>query len=362
MKKSAYLMMILLIIIPVSCKQTQAPPEETLPANGIMLTEDEIKGGIMTPEILWKFGRLGPFSLSPDGSSVIYTVTFTDLQTENRTTDLMKINLPGGEPVVLAACDGTSPQWYEEGERIAYVVDGELWTMDKNGSDRKKVNGISGFESFSISPTNDRICFTRRIKLDQTANEKHDLPKARVRIINDLMYRHWNSWSDYSYSHVFVLLHSPGDLLQILSTLWKARNECPTAPYYDESEIAWSPDGKQIAYTSKRLKGIDDALSTNSDIFLYDIKSGKEINITEDNKGYDRYPVFSPDGSRIAFQSMARDGYEADLDRLFIFNIRDNKRTWLSKGWEFDTENVRWADDNNLFLPVPTLAPPRSSE
>ncbi len=350
MKKSAYLMMILLIIIPVSCKQTQAPPEETLPANGIMLTEDEIKGGIMTPEILWKFGRLGPFSLSPDGSSVIYTVTFTDLQTENRTTDLMKINLPGGEPVVLAACDGTSPQWYEEGERIAYVVDGELWTMDKNGSDRKKVNGISGFESFSISPTNDRICFTRRIKLDQTANEKHDLPKARVRIINDLMYRHWNSWSDYSYSHVFVASFTRGSVTNPVDIMEGQKFECPTAPYYDESEIAWSPDGKQIAYTSKRLKGIDDALSTNSDIFLYDIKSGKEINITEDNKGYDRYPVFSPDGSRIAFQSMARDGYEADLDRLFIFNIRDNKRTWLSKGWEFDTENVRWADDNNLFF------------
>lgn len=138
MKKTAYLMMILLIIMPVSCKQTQAPREGTSPANNIMLTEDETKGGIMTPEILWKFGRLGSFSLSPDGSSVIYTVTFTDLQTENRTTDLMKINLSGGEPVKLATCDASSPQWYEQGERIAYVLDGELWTMDKNGSEKRR--------------------------------------------------------------------------------------------------------------------------------------------------------------------------------------------------------------------------------
>jgi len=98
MKKTAYLMMILLIIMPVSCKQTQAPREGTSPANNIMLTEDETKGGIMTPEILWKFGRLGSFSLSPDGSSVIYTVTFTDLQTENRTIDLMKITCRGANP------------------------------------------------------------------------------------------------------------------------------------------------------------------------------------------------------------------------------------------------------------------------
>ncbi|MBN1109110.1 MAG: S9 family peptidase [Bacteroidales bacterium] len=350
MKLSAYLLMTVLIIMPVSCKQKQAPPEVSEPVNGIKLTDDEIKGGVMTPEILWKFGRLGSFSLSPDGSSVIYTVTFTDLQTEQHRTDLMKIPVSGGEPAKLTTCDGASPQWFDEGERIACVVDGELWTMNRNGSDRKKVNGISDFESFSISPPGDKIYFTRRVKLDQTANEKHNLPKARVRIIDDLMYRHWNSWSDNSYSHLFIASFNNNSVSDPIDIMEGQKYECPTAPYYDESEIAWSPDGKQIAYTSKRLKGIDDALSTNSDIFLYDIRSGKEINITEGNKGYDRYPVFSPDGSMIAFQSMSRDGYEADLDRLFIYDIKENKRTWLSKGWEFDVENIRWADTKNLFF------------
>ena len=96
----------------------------------------------------------------------------------------------------------------------------------------------------------------------------------------------------------------------------------------------------EIAYTSKRSNGAADARSTNSDIFLYELSGGKEINITEGNKGYDRYPVFSPDGSKIAYQSMERDGYEADLDRLFIYDCKVGKRSWITKGWDFDVENI----------------------
>ncbi len=123
----------------------------------------------------------------------------------------------------------------------------------------------------------------------------------------------------------------------------KQRFESPLAPYFDESEISWSPDGKSIAFTTKRLSGKEDAVSTNSDIWLYNLESGKEINITQGNMGYDRYPVFSPDGSKIAYQSMERDGYEADLDRLFVFNTSDGTRTWVTKGWDFDVSNITWS-------------------
>ena len=126
--------------------------------------------------------------------------------------------------------------------------------------------------------------------------------------------------------------------------------ESPTAPYFDENEITWSPDGRYIAYTSKRLKGKEDALSTNSDIFLYEVETGKEINITEDNMGYDRYPVFSPDGAKIAYQSMERDGYESDLDRLFVYDIKSDSRTWVSKGWDFDVENINWENNQTIFF------------
>ncbi len=212
------------------------------------------------------------------------------------------------------------------------------------------MSGLSDFEIFSISPDSKNIYFTRRVKLDQTANEKHNLPNAKVRIINDLMYRHWSSWSDYSYSHVFIASFNGSAVSGEKDIMKDQKFESPTAPYYDEGEIAWSPDGKYVAYTSKRLKGIEDARSTNSDIFLHEIRSGNEINITESNFGYDKYPVFSPDGSKIAYRSMERNGYEADLDRLFIYDIKASSRTWISKGWEFDVENQTWADDQNIYF------------
>jgi len=128
------------------------------------------------------------------------------------------------------------------------------------------------------------------------------------------------------------------------------RFESPTAPYFDETEIAWAPDGKSIAYTCKKLYGKADAVSTNSDIYLYNLETGKEINITDGNKGYDRYPVFSPDGSKIAYQSMERDGYESDLDRLFCYDIKEGKRIWVSKGWDFDISNITWEGDSALYF------------
>jgi len=128
------------------------------------------------------------------------------------------------------------------------------------------------------------------------------------------------------------------------------RFETPLSPYFDEGEISWNPDGKYIAYTTKRLTGKADAVSTNSDIYLYDVTTGKEVNISEGNPGYDKYPVFSPDGSMIAYQSMERDGYEADLDRLFVYNIKDNTKAWLSKGWTFDVANITWEDSKTIFF------------
>lgn len=351
MKRSFFLLMIAVISISFSCKQ-KSPVVTAKPVAGFnnQLTEEEKAGGVMTPEIMWKFGRLGSFALSPDGSSVLYTITQIDLKSEARKTDIFKVSSGGGEPVQLTAEGGSSPQWFENGKKIAFIKGSDLMTMNPDGSEQKKVEGISEFEIFNISPTGNKIYFTKRVKLDQTANEKHDFPRAKVRIIDDLMYRHWNAWSDYSYSHIFVASFNGSAVSGEKDIMKDQKFESPTAPYFDEREISWSPDGKYIAYTSKRLRGIEDARSTNSDIYLHEIASGREVNITEGNNGYDRYPVFSPDGSKIALQSMERNGYEADLDRLVIYNIKDNTRTWLSKGWQFDIENLTWADDQNVYF------------
>jgi len=350
MKRSLYQLIMIVIIISVCCKQKPVPVVTETPKINNQLTEAEKAGGVMTPEIMWKFGRLGTIALSPDGSSVLFTVTQIDLQSEAREINIFKISSDGGDPVQLTSDGGSSPQWFDNGKKIAFVKGEDLMTMNPDGSDQKKVSGISGFEIFNISPDGNKIYFTKRVKLDQTANEKHNLPKAKVRIIDDLMYRHWNTWSDYSYSHIFVASFNGSEVSGEKDIMKDQKFESPTSPYFDETEISWSPDGKCIAYTSKRLRGKEDANSTNSDIYLYVISSGSEVNISENNHGYDKYPVFSPDGSKIAFQSMERDGYEADLDRLFVYDIMTGTRTWVTKGWTFDVASINWADNQTLYF------------
>lgn len=349
--KKLHLLLLLIILLSLSCQQQKTEiKQESVPQFKNQLTEEEKKAGVMTPEIMWKFGRLGTLDLSPDGKMVLYTVTEYDLETQANRTNIFRIPVTGGDAVQLTASGGSSPQWINDGKAIAYISGSDLYTMNPDGMGQKKIAGISNFEIFKVSPDAKKIYFTRRVKLDQTANEKHNLPKANVRIINDLMYRHWNYWNDYSYSHVFVASFDGSNVSGEKDIMDGQRFESPDAPYFDEGEISWSPDGKFVAYSSKRLEGIDYSRSTNTDIFLYNVDNGNEVNITEGNLGYDKYPVFSPDGTKIAYQSMEEDGYESDLWRLFIYDIATGKRSWVSKGWEFDIENVKWADNQTVYF------------
>ena len=352
MKKYQFMVFLLTMLLLASCEQkTPVIQKETSPQFNNQLTAEEKAGGVMTPELMWKFGRLGSFTLSPDGATVLYTVTDVDLQTEARRTNIFKISAPGGNPVQLTTGGGSSPQWFNKGKSIAFVNNkGNLSTMNADGSEQMAVTGLTDFEIYNISPAGDKIYFTKRVKLDQTANEKYNLPKAKVRIINDLMYRHWNYWSDYSYSHIFVASFNGRAVSEEKDVMKGQRFESPLSPYFDEGEIAWSPDGKSVAYTTKKLFGKADAVSTNSDIWLYNLETGKEINITDGNMGYDKSPVFSPDGSKIAYQSMERDGYESDLDRLFVYDIKDGTKTWVSKGWTYDIAGISWQDNKTMFF------------
>lgn len=350
MKRYPVPIILLALLLSVSCKQNKPIESEPGPKFSNQLTEKEKAGGVMTPEIMWKFRRLGTVALSPDGSAVLYTLTDIDLATEKRVTNIFMIPVAGGEAVQLTTNGGASPQWFNGGKSIAYTNDGNLMVMNSDGSEKKVVDGIRDFEIYNISPAGNKIYFTRRVKLDKTANEIYNLPNAKVRIIDDLMYRHWDYWRDYSYSHIFIADFNGKNISGEKDIMEGQKFESPLAPYFDEGEIAWSSDGKYVAYTSKRLTGKEDAKSTNSDIFLYDISTGGELNITEPNHGYDRYPVFSPDGSKIAYQSMARDGYESDLDRLMVYDINSQSRTWVTKGWDFDVESINWADNQTIFF------------
>lgn len=325
----------------------------TTPAINVSLTEEEKTNGKLTPEILWKYGRVSGITLSPDGTTVLYAVTDIDLATEKRLTNIFSVPAAGGETKQLTTGGGSSPQWIDNGKRIAFVNGGNLFTMASDGTDVREVKGLADFEAWSVSPAGDRIYFTRRVKLDQTPNEKYNLPKAKVRIIDNLMYRHWDYWSDYSYSHLFIASFDGSAVTDAKDIMEGEHFETPDAPYFDENEISWSPDGKYVAYTSKKLFGKEYSLSTNTDIYLYDVTTGQEKNITDGNPGYDKYPVFSPDSKMIAYSSMKQAGYESDLERLFVYDIATGDRKWVSEGFDYDVQNFQWDGNSMIWFSSP---------
>lgn len=347
MKKYLVFLLLFPLLLNNSCNELE---KEDATVFDLKLSETEIDGGILTPEILWKFGRIGSIAVSPDGSTALYTLTHYDLKTEARQTNIFSIPSEGGEPVQLTSSGGGAPSWIDKGKQIAFTADGSLWLMKPDGSAKKEISNLGDFEYYSISPKGDNIYFTRRVKLDETPNEKHNMPLANMRIIDDLMYRHWDYWHDYSYSHIFVAPFDGNSVGEALDIMEGQKLESPTAPYFDDAEISWSPDGQNIAYTCKLLIGKKDAISTNTDILLYDLGSGEIKNISEWNKGFDKYPVFSPDSKLIAWQSMSEDGYESDLDRLYLNDLESGESTYLSKGWDYNVESINWSEDMSSIL------------
>ncbi len=341
-------------ILLSSC--TQAPQEEAGVVGDFSgtLTQEEIAGGVLTAEILWKFGRLGSMNLSPDGKEVLYTVSRYDVGTNKSISDIFKTSTGGGEPILLTDGAGKyySPKWYPDGTKIGFLSGGQLWEMGPDGNGKKQISSLeSDINSFDWSPDGINILFTMDVKLEETPQEVYpDLPETNVRIIDDLMYRHWNAWHDYAYSHIFVASYDesgPGVPLDIMEgELWDA----PLAPYFDDAEITWSPDGKQIAYTCKRMKGREYAMSTNSDVYLYNLASGDTKNLTSGMPGYDKYPSFSEDGNKLAFQSMATPGYEADQVRLFVIDLASGQKEYWTEGFDQNVDHVVWKGDKLYFI------------
>lgn len=354
MKKLTIISIALILAILGACK-TEKSDNAKVNAIDVSLTETEKAGGVLTPEILWKYGRIGSVLLSPDGSTVLYTVTNYDLPTEARTTCIYSVPAAGGNAVNLTPEGGSGPQWIENGEKIAYISGSKIMVMNPDGTGKKEITGLQDFEILSFSPAGNMVYFTRRVKLDRTANEKYNLPNAKVRIIDDMMYRHWNSWHDYAYSHIFIATFDGAAITNEKDIMTGQRFDAPDAPWFDEADISWSPDGKYIAYSCKKLTGKAYTLSTNTDIYLYNVSTGEEKNITEGNMGYDKVPVFSPDGSMIAYSSMEEDGYESDLERLFVYDIAKGERRWVSEGWDYNVGNMQWNGTSDIWFTSPYL-------
>lgn len=287
----------------------------------------------MTPELLWKLGRLGSSTVSPDEKIIAYSVRRYDLkENTGRSTICVKILdrgttiTPVSDWKVIGALD-----WIELGGEQQLLFEGfrgdeknaavQAWMLRLSDLKLTKLTDFEdGVANLKVSPTGEHLAFTRDVKLDSTVNELfQDLPKADARIIDSLMFRHWNQWHDYKYSHLHVVSIQPdGSTGEPVDLMPGVRADCPVPPFGGSEQFNWSPDGKHIAYTLKAVKKW--AESTDSDVYEISASGGKPKNLTAGRKGYDNDPVYSPDGKSIAFSSMPRAGFEADRNHIMVYD------------------------------------------
>ena len=312
----------------------------------------------LTPERLWELGRVSDPQASPDGQWVVYGVSFYDIGENRGNRDLYVIPSRGGQASRITAFQGNEfgARWRPDGRRIGFLS-GEsgsvqLWEMNRDGSDKSRITDMEGgIANFLYAPSGSHISFTRNIKLDQTAGDQHpDLPETDARIIDSLMFRHWDSWHDYAYSHVLVASYQDGKIGDARDVMESEHFDTPVSPFGGVEQINWSADGRILAYTSKKNSGAEYAQSTNSDIYLYDVESGNTRNVSRANPGYDIEPVFHPDGRRLFWLSMVTAGYEADRQRLIEYDLASGAVRELSAGFDQNVSNLLPAPDQTTLF------------
>lgn len=319
----------------------------------LLCSSSSVAQDVMTPELLWKIKRISAPAVSPDGQSFVYGVTTYDVSANRGNTDLWLRPVGGGDPVRLTDLDGSESgaDWRPDGQWIGFLAttdDGRQWhEVRPDGSGLRQVTTVpGGISNVQYSPDGKRISFTARVKLDLTTVERYpDLPEAEALITDDLMYRHWDSWHEYDYSHLFVASYDDGTIGEPADLMPGERFDTPLSPFGGREQIAWSPSGDRIVYTAKPLSGVEYAVSTNSDLFLVDLATGSTTNLTEGMMGYDVEPVFSPGGDQLAWLSMERDGYEADLNRLFVLDFDSGLRRNLSADFDEEVHGPVWSSD-----------------
>lgn len=317
-------------------------------------TNQKLSSDIMTPEVLWSFGRITEMAVSPDEQSIVYGVKYFNIKLNKGQTDLYSVNKDGSNKKRLTESSDAKfgLKYRPDGKKIGYVNNRsgsmQMWEMNPDGSDLKQVSNITdGINDFKYSPDMTKVFYLRDVKIDKTVQDIYsDLPKANARIIDDLMYRHWDEWEDGLYSHIFISDYNTGNVKDGLDINEGEGWDTPVKPFGGVEQINWSADSKKIAYTSKKMRGKEYAISTNSDIYLYDLSSKQTVNLSEGMMGYDVGPVFSPDGKYVAWTSMERDGYESDKTRLFMMNLDTKEKTYCTKDLDQYAENHEFTKDS----------------
>ena len=335
-------------------------------------------GDRMTAETLWAMGRIGGATASPDGKTIAYQVGYYSVK-ENKSHQMLYTVSADGKlqrTLTNTAASETDAAWINGGKRIAFLSKGQLWTMNADGSDRRQLTKSDiDIEGFKFSPDEKKVLLIKSLPYHESIKKNpDDLPLATGRVVTDLNYRHWDHYVE-TVAHPFVANVTENGVDNGKDIIEGEPYECPMAPFGGVEQLAWSPDSKTIAYTCRKKTGVNYAISTDSDIFLYDVATGSTKNLCKPegykapevdpttsmknqavnhqegdvNVGYDTNPQFSPDGKYVAWQSMKHDGYESDRNRLCIYTLATGEKKYVAEKFDSNVDAFCWAADSKTL-------------
>ena len=321
--------------------------------------EVKIENKQFTPEVLNAFGRVSDPQVSPDGTRLLYGVQYMSIEQNKGNRELWVSDINGEGAVRLTTTPNSEQNavWIKGGLMIAFIYKDEadenatpqLWTMKADGTSRKCVSNIeNGIEGFVISPDETKIVLISTVKYGKTAQDHYpDLDKTKARIIDDLMYKHWNEWVT-EIPHPFVADFNGDVVTNVKDVLEGTQFESPMRPWGGVEQLAWTPDSKSLIYVCRKKVGVDYAVSTNSDLYQYDVADGKTTNLTEGMMGYDNNPIISKSG-KLAWLSMEHDGYEADKNRIFMMDKIGGEKVDLTANWDYSVDEIAWSPDEKYI-------------
>lgn len=316
--------------------------------------------GCFTIDVLEALGRVSEPCVSPDGKTVLFGISYEDLEANKSNRDLYLLDLEGNNKdlkrITKTEKSESGAVWIDGGARIAFMYPAEdgtmqLWTMNADGTGRVQASehagGISGF---LFSPDQSKVVVIGNVKYARNASDLYpDLPKATGRVIDDLMYKHWDEWVT-EIPHPFIGSFDGNKVTGLEDIMADEPFEAPMKPFGGVESFAWTPSSDGLVYVSRKKTGLKYAISTNSDLYLFNLNDKSTRNLTEGMMGYDTAPSFSPDGKTLAWLSMERDGYEADRNRLFLLDVATGARRDLTAEWDYTIEEFSWMPDSKSLV------------
>ncbi len=306
----------------------------------------------MTPEDLWSFKRVSLDDVTTDGRWALFGAVEIDIEQNSSLRNLYMLNLESGAVTAYEGIEGSvsNARFHPAGSKIFYLKGGRLWSMNIDGTGASPVSDLN-MGGFHISPNGSKILFHTEVVYHRGIEELYaDLPHAKARIIDDLMYRHWDKWHEGTHRNVFVAGLGDGELTSEPVNIIDGPYDSPLKPFGGMNQIAWSKNSRYIVYTCKKLTGKAFTLSTNSDVYLYDTETGETQNLSAGMPGYDKEPAFSPDGRFIAWNSMERDGYESDRNRIFVMDLERGTRREITAGLDANANHPQWSTDGQRIF------------